>query len=571
MKTKHCRASAATQAGMPGALNLTKAAIARESQTKNDMKRTLFDNRNKAGQSPGARGRTAAWLVGLALAAAAGMNGTSVFAEVYDDFENPTRSMALWTRTVWYGTGGQTVSNGQVRIYVTPTGNHAFSFLQSVRRWTLREGHTLEFRADLLSSNDDGAVAFFGFNLGDGNNGYRLFVDEDTLIMHKRSSPGVQCFFWTNGAPVKVSNVKLVVSMTGTKSAVLLKFRILDNDNAGAVIIEREFWDTAAADPMQVGSDNPPESYLGQSGYFYVGLYHDNAGVLDPEVTLPHLGEAEVVYDNAEVFEYDVPSLDIAKSVLLSWSPNTEEEQIVVMADSLTSTTWTPCPAPIFTGSGGLSITVPITQSQQFFKLVPGRQFADDFSDTSGPFTNRSCWRLDLIADPGYELIVTNGVLRLNWQGPSTGGCLAQPPGPDFVVGDFCLSVDVLDWVTSTTNYSRFGLVARGPHGAGLLLNDAGVPGRLIPWMSYGGTVTNGVPFDISAYPPPYHLEFSGVGTKLSLRVLNLTTREIIREMSWRESHFDTTIVGLWQIDKTGVPGSHTITVDNFFASVTKP
>ena len=30
-------------------------------------------------------------------------------------------------------------------------------------------------------------------------------------------------------------------------------------------------------------------------------------------------------------------------------------------------------------------MTVPVTASQQFFKLMPGTQFIDDFSDTKLP------------------------------------------------------------------------------------------------------------------------------------------------------------------------------------------
>ena len=129
----------------------------------------------------------------------------------------------------------------------------------------------------------------------------------------RRESPS-QAFFVTNGASVKVSNVKLVLSMTGTQSGVLLKCRILDNDNAGAVIFERECWDTADADPMQPGwgPDDPPGSYLGASGSFILSLFRDPQ-YLDPDVPLPPGAKAEVVYDNAEVLEYDVPSLQIAK------------------------------------------------------------------------------------------------------------------------------------------------------------------------------------------------------------------------------------------------------------------
>ena len=235
------------------------------------MKKKTLDNKCKPAHEHALRGRTAALLIGLAFAASV-MQGTSLFAAVYDDFENPALLDTLWTRTVSYGTGTQTVANGHVTLDVTPfQPGGAFCFLTSRRTWTLQEGRTLEFRADLLNSNDDGALAYFGFNVA-GEGGYLLALDEDTIAVWKRPNP-LQCFFLTNGAPVKVSNVKLVVSMTGVQSGVLLQFRILDNDNAGAVLFEREYLDTAAADPMQVGTDNPPGNYLGRSGYFQLALF----------------------------------------------------------------------------------------------------------------------------------------------------------------------------------------------------------------------------------------------------------------------------------------------------------
>jgi hypothetical protein len=517
----------------------------------------------------GFRSRAAALVACVAIGAS---TAARLDAVVVDDFEDPARSATLWTGDVWYGTGGQTLTNGQVRIYITPTGNHGFSFLKSVGTWTLQEGRTLEFRADLLSSNGDGAVAFFGFNTGDG--GYRLMVDEDTVACHKRG--GTQFFFVTNGAPVKVSNVKLVVSMTGAESGVLLKLKILDNDNGGAVIFERECRDTAAADPMQGGSDDPPESYLGTSGYFYVGLYRDNAATVDPDVTLPHLATGEVVFDNAEVLEYDVPSLQIANSVLLSWSGNTEEEQIVVATDSLTNAAWAPCPQPIFAGSGGMSMAVPTTASQQFFKLVPGTQFVDDFSDTWGPFTNRNSWQL-IWNTPASEFLVTNGLLRINWHGPESGAFVALPLGTNVLLGDFSMSMDVLDWATSGTNWSTIAHVARGMFtgtysgaGAGLTLNSP-IPGRVTPWVGSGENGTVGVPFEIAQFPPPYRLVYCGVGTNFTFRVVNLTTKQLIRETIATYPFRSQGVMGIIVNAPAGVNESHNITVDNFLMNGTKP
>jgi hypothetical protein len=267
--------------------------------------------------------------------------------------------------------------------------------------------------------------------------------------------------------------------------------------------------------------------------------------------------------------------IGISKAVLLSW-PEPTQEQIVVGADSPTGPVWTPWPEPIFKRLGQVCMAVPTTASQQFFKLVPGRQFVDDFSDTRLPYTNRGPWRLTW-NQPGSEFLVTNGVLRLIWHGTNSGAFLAQPPGPDIVVNNFYMSVDVLDWVTSGTNWSAIGLVARGnvpggyAYGAGLWLQRLGTSVSVTPFLSCGADQRDGMPFDIGEIPPPYRLEYSGIGTRFSLRLVNLTMQQLIREMS--ETFYGSTegIVGLWINAPAGLLESHSITADNFFVSGTKP
>lgn len=545
------------------------------------MKRMILDNKFKAGQPLALRGQTAAWLLGLALAAAAGMNGTSVFAGVYDDFESSTRSGTLWTRDVSFGTGDQAVTNGQVRIFVTPDalGGYAFSSLESVRTWKLQEGRTLEFRADLLSSNDDGAVAYMGFDLGDGTRGYQVWLDKDTLGLLKRANTPLALFFLTNGTPVTVSNVKLVVSMTGVQSDVLLKFRILDNNNAGAVIFEREYRDTPGQDPMQVGPDNPPGNYLGLSGYFQLGLFRDPA-YLDPDVTLPPGAMAEVVFDNAEVLEYDVPSAEITNSVLLSWSENTAEEQIVVGADSLASNAvWTPWPEPIFKRQGQLCMTVPVTAQQQFFKLVPGTQFIDDFSDPTEPFATRSPWvpYFWVSGDSSrFSLTVTNSAFRIRTLSPPLDGRIViAPPGPlaDLpVFRDFSASVDILNFTAS--GFAEFYIFGRGhipipfpgdSNGYLGIIHLNPSPAVIGIWDGIGGH--SGPPF---TYDPAarYRLQFSAVGTKLTVRLVNLTTGQNL-EQTLALGTFSQGYVTLAVGSTPG--GSYDITLDNFFVTGTKP
>ena len=89
--------------------------------------------------------------------------------------------------------------------------------------------------------------------------------------------------------------------------------------------------------------------------------------------------------------------------------------------------------------------------------------------------------------------------------------------------------------------------------------------------MSYGGWQTNGTPFAIGEIPPPYRLEYSATGTQFSFRVVNLTTKQVIRQMSITHSARSQGIAGIFTRAPSGLNESHSITVDNFFLSGTKP
>ena len=270
---------------------------------------------------------------------------------------------------------------------------------------------------------------------------------------------------------------------------------------------------------------------------------------------------------------------DISKAALLSW-PEPTEEQIVVGATNLVpGAVWTPWPEPIFKRFGQMCMTVPTTASQQFFKLMPGRQFSDDFSEKWGPFTNRNSYK-DWFKDPGEAWIVTNGVLQLT--GITDSILVLAPLGTNAAayLGDFYVSVDLLDWVSGGTNSSAFWLGGRceklgdyygvGYFG-GLTLNADGIPGRSGLWINNNDTITLGPHFDMQQNPLPYRIQFSGVGTNLSLRLLNLTNGQLIQEVNANDSTLTNGWVALGIEGWPGLVYRFTFTVDNFLATGTKP
>ena len=271
--------------------------------------------------------------------------------------------------------------------------------------------------------------------------------------------------------------------------------------------------------------------------------------------------------------------LDISKSVLLSW-PEPAQEQIVVGSDYPAGPVWTPWPEPIFKRFGQLCMTVPTTANQQYFKLVPGRQFVDDFSDTSGPFTNRNCW-MSLVQEAGEEWYVTNGVLKLQ---STNGGFLLVALGTNAAAkhADFFTSADILDWMASGTNWNVFTLAGRmvilSPtagigYGGGLILNADGIAGRLQLYMFHEWKEAWGPKFDMGTNPPPYRVELSGVGKptcRLRLRVLNLTTKALIAEQTLLATEITNGVPAIWVNKPIQAGDTFTINADNYFVTGTK-
>jgi hypothetical protein len=228
-------------------------------------------------------------------------------------------------------------------------------------------------------------------------------------------------------------------------------------------------------------------------------------------------------------------------------------------------------------------MSVPITATQQHFKLVPGRQFADDFSDLGGHCASRYSWLPWFQDTTGEDWAVTNGVLRVQWNQPAMPGFALLPLGTNQAarLRDFYASVDILDWTTSSSNSITVAIAARGyvepswglAYFGGLDINADGVRGTLKPWIYNPSTAayTFGTPFGSQQTPPPYRLEFSGVGAQLSLRILRPATGQVIRETSLVDGKYTHGLISLWINGTSAAGDSFTVSTDNFFMTGTKP
>jgi hypothetical protein len=283
--------------------------------------------------------------------------------------------------------------------------------------------------------------------------------------------------------------------------------------------------------------------------------------------------------------EAAAPTLTMDDSVLLNWPANTAEEQIVLGASSLASNAvWTPWPEPIFQRHGALSMAVPASLTEQYFRLAPGSQFVDSFDPPKWPCASRGSWVPGFYepADAGrWEITATNGVLlghtRVN---PTDGRVPLRPPGPDLALADFRVSVDILHLDASVVGTGAgFAIGARvgGDPGNWPGLNNGYLGGvnsnfagknlaRLTIWTGSSGT--DGALFTFKP-GAPYRLIFSGVGNQLSVAFIDLTTGQpAVETLKVTDSTFSQGFVGLWI--EAG-QGQYDVTLDNFFVTGTKP
>lgn len=524
--------------------------------------------------------RWATVIASFALAAIA-LSPPVMVAAVIDDFDGDQPEWDIWNPPTAPSEPPALAEllNGRLRIsahFTTPTDpTNPIPHLCNVYYSTnlpVRQGWTFELRTDLSSVSLDNLFACL-ITVDTKGGEYVLMRDRNEIALLKWSqTDGFSVAFWeTTSIPYQVWILALALTPEGDD--MLIETKVISMGN-GQLLFERTVRDTAASDwgvpdPLphgwQIFGPDAGPPYTEDLKGVGLGMLHHTDG---------QQGTAIMQFDN---LEYRSGVLDIQKTVTVRWPEDTVEEMIVLGADSVDSTAWAPYPGPIAKQFSQFCIAVPTTQNEQHFKLVPGTHFIDDFSDPRQPFATRREYRL-FFQNPGEEVEVSDGAMRVYRTGATTGGMAITPPD-DVVVGDFYTSVDILSMTTSADNYLVVSLLARTKLtgeplqmcGGGLLLNRSGVRGKV---QTFIGAETEiwGPDFTIEAKPPPYRLEFSGMGPNLQLRVLSLTSKELIAQQTL--THYlplTKGVVGLWVRGPNNDPTTHEAILDNFFVTGTTP
>ena len=203
--------------------------------------------------------------------------------------------------------------------------------------------------------------------------GYLFFKDQDEVALVKfwNAATSLAWFFYEN-RPLKNQNVTLALSLTRVGSEVKITTRVLDQDNANAVLFERTVTDTPQADPAlpnRAVRGMPGDPDLPGTPWAVV------QAPTDVELTLTWVNSqaapqppAEVIFDNLEVWQYESPQLAIQNAVVLSW-PVTQGTFVLESAASVDGL-WEPVPDPWWrTNDGQNEVTILAPDSLRLFRL----------------------------------------------------------------------------------------------------------------------------------------------------------------------------------------------------------
>jgi hypothetical protein len=241
----------------------------------------------------------------------------------------------------------------------------------------LPDQQTLELRADLVSANQNDAFAAIALNWAVPGpafgSGYMFFKDDDEIALLKfyNQATSFAWFFYSN-QPIAKQNVTLVLSLTRRGSNVDITTRVLDKQNANAVLFDHTVTDTPQADPVLpngavrgfIGTPDPPGSpwpLLGSPGAAELTLSWFNS----QQAPNPH---AQVIYDNLELWQYQTPQLNIQNAVVLSW-PVTAAQFVVESAPGVNGP-WETVPDPwLRTNGTQIQMSFPASDSMRLFRL----------------------------------------------------------------------------------------------------------------------------------------------------------------------------------------------------------
>ena len=314
------------------------------------------------------------WIGRVAALGAALAVMTATHAKVLDNFDDNVKTD--WSDfTFQAGFGLPVESSGQFRFELPPAGQAIFTASQKKSEtFELKEGRTVEFRADVVQTGGKDSFAILAFIPSDNSPGslagYGLAKSTTDILITK----GINKYFVAESWPAdgKNENITLSLRLTVRDGNVEINARILDKDQANKVIYDKTVIDTPAADVLASGKDDPATPYI-KSGYYTLYCYEDFSAAA-PE------NPYKVYYDNAESFVNDTSVLDnFDDNLKTDWSDFTFQAGFGLPVESSGQFRFELPPA-------GQAIFTASQKKSETFELKEGRtvEFRADVVQTGG-------------------------------------------------------------------------------------------------------------------------------------------------------------------------------------------
>jgi hypothetical protein len=260
-----------------------------------------------------------------------------------DDFEDGI----VKTNWIPWGPTGSTTqlieANGQLTVrgvWIRPATlddtEHTGAYWN--QNWSVVDGQTLEWRADVLSMNQDAS----GLGLGVGTASQRFYVFKflgDSVSLDRWA--GSTATLFRDSVTLRQTNVVLSFALTRRQSKAVVTIRVLDKGAQDAILYQKIF------------PDNTP--YL--SGNNAVLAVVPKPGLPSSVVT--------ATFDNFEQLTYEVPQVAIERAARLTW-PDTGMNFDIEVAPTVQGP-WLPFEDSV--PPGMQQLTVPSAKSAEFFRL----------------------------------------------------------------------------------------------------------------------------------------------------------------------------------------------------------
>ncbi|MDB6041173.1 MAG: hypothetical protein JWM99_5014 [Verrucomicrobiales bacterium] len=213
---------------------------------------------------------------------------------VLDDFNDNTKTD--WTDFTFVpGLGLPVEAGGQFTFDLPAAGQALFvASTKTSKNYSIVEGEKLELSIDLVDGNGKDSFAILAFiptaSSASSLAGYGLAKSTTDILITK----GIGKYFYNQNPPVPIQNTNVILKLTliGKDGNVIINGQVIDKDS-NAILFDKTFVDTPAADVMDDGADSPAAPFLG-AGNFVLYCYEDFDSKAPQD-------SYKVIFDNARV------------------------------------------------------------------------------------------------------------------------------------------------------------------------------------------------------------------------------------------------------------------------------